>query len=101
VSRGDDCGRELVAELIAQLEELLARATDVEADPLEVVEVDPLLLRGAPGSPPATPWQRYANELRDLCQHVLDEADEETAVAFWLFLIEMAAHHGRRGGWPA
>ena len=84
---------ELVAELIMSLQALLDRAAD-EALPGATVEPD--------RERPSTSWQKYANELRDLCRRVLDEADEETAVAFWLFFLEMAARHGRRAcGWPA
>jgi hypothetical protein len=114
-------------ELLAELEALLARAGNAQRrrrppveqlerplpdqEPLFDLDVDGDELVDAPAEveraplpasapPPPTPWQRYANELRDLCQRVLEEADEETAVAFWLFLVETAARHGRRG-WPA
>jgi hypothetical protein len=98
VTREDDrrAQRELVAELIGQLEQLLTRAaTEPRSD-----AGAPLLLVGATATP-LTPWQGYALELRDLCQRVVTEADEKTAVGFWLLLVEMAVRHGRRaGGWP-
>jgi hypothetical protein len=93
-------GRDLVAELVGELEALLARAAgDTSSGAAATVEHEtrPLLQAGA-ATPPATSWQEYANELRDLCRRVLEEADEETARAFWSFLIETAARHGRRAG---
>jgi hypothetical protein len=83
-----ESGREFVGDLFAELEALLARAAD-HAPPA-----------GAelPPTPRLTAWQGYALELRDLCRRVLEEADDETARAFWLFLIETAARHGRRAG---
>ena len=83
MSRGDDrrAERELVAELIGQLEQLLMR-TVAESRSDRGAR---LILAGAT-APTPTPWQGYALELRDLCRRVLEEADEETAVAFWLFL---------------
>jgi hypothetical protein len=87
---------ELIGELIAELEALLERVSNGSP-----VELDPSLRVNEP-APPLTAWQGYALELRDLCQRVLEEANGETAVGFWLFLIETAARHGRRaGGWPA
>jgi hypothetical protein len=85
------------------LEELLERVADEprHGPDAMAVEVDPLLLADA-SAPPQTPWQSYANELRDLCRRVLEEADEKTAAGFWLLLVEMAARHGRHAGeWPA
>lgn len=73
--------RDLVAELGALLERVVAAAA---APPVPAA--------------PLTAWQRYAGELRDLCRRVLEEADEETARAFFLFLLETAARHGRRAG---
>jgi hypothetical protein len=95
VSREDDrrAERELVAELIGQLEQLLTRAaTEPGSEP-----VASLRQPGA-ATAPLTPWQGYALELRDLCQRVLTEADEKTAVGFWLLLVEMAVRQGRRAG---
>jgi hypothetical protein len=88
--------RDLAAELIAELEALLERAAG---------EAPAKRASAPPARAPiagATSWQEYASELRDLCQRVLEEADEETARAFWRFLLEVAARHGRRaGGWRA
>jgi hypothetical protein len=103
---GDRGMPELVAELIAELEALLERAADDGPTVANVVEpagqrAPASLLAGATAAP-LTPWQGYALELRDLCQRVLTEADEKTAVGFWLLLVEMAVRHGRRaGGQPA
>jgi hypothetical protein len=69
-------------ELLDELRKLLRRAAEETPAP----------------SPTLTPLQGYAAELRDLCRRVLEEADEQTAVAFWEFLIETAARHGRRAG---
>jgi hypothetical protein len=88
-------------ELLAELEALLARAGNAQRRrrPPAELERPPLPASAPPSS--ETPWQRYANELRDLCRRVGEEADEETAVAFWIFLVEMAAWHGPRAGdWP-
>jgi hypothetical protein len=85
-----------IGELIGELEELLERISNGPT-----ADRDPRPLRAGAPTPPPTAWQGYAGELRDLCRRVLEEADEETAVGFWLFLIETAARHGRRaGGWP-
>jgi hypothetical protein len=94
-----DPRRRLTPELIAELEALLERVSNEPA-----VELDPAPLQAGAPTParPPTPWQDYARELRDLCRRVLEEADEKTAVGFWLLLVEIAARHGRRaGGWPA
>jgi hypothetical protein len=88
-------GRDVGEELVDELEALLARAGGLtfELEPFPVLAREPAT---------GTRLQQYANELRHLCQRVLEEADEETARAFWQFLIETAARHGRRaGGWPA
>jgi hypothetical protein len=86
-----DRGRDLVGDLLDELEALLSRAAAAGS---------PLLRASAPPPrpTPATSWQEYANELRDLCRRVLEEADEATAVAFWSFLIATAARHRRRAG---
>jgi hypothetical protein len=84
-------GRELVRELLAELEVHLARAAGDTPPP----DVEPPPQAAAASR--ATSWQNYANELRDLCGRVLEEADESTARAFWFFLIETAARHGPRG----
>jgi hypothetical protein len=82
-------------DLLHELEALLARAADgtppaePASPPLEHEPETPLAV---------TPWQAYALELRDLCRRVLEEADERTAQAFWRFLVETAARHGRRAG---
>ena len=87
-------------ELLAELEALLARAGDAQRRRRPPAELERApRLAGSPAS--LTPWQRYAAELRDLCERVLEDADDETAAAFWIFLVEMAARHGRRSGeWP-
>jgi hypothetical protein len=84
MSTGDE--RRRTTALIADLEALLERVANA-----------PLARRplAVDSTMPATSWQNYASELRDLCQRVLEEADEETAVAFWVLLIETAARHGR------
>jgi hypothetical protein len=91
VSGQSEHGRDLVGELLADLEALLARAAGDEP-PASLPELE------RPPAPRLTAWQRYAVELRDLCARVVEEADEETARAFWLFLIETAARHGQRAG---
>jgi hypothetical protein len=80
-------------DLLAELQALLAGGLRFEREPLTFLAAEHAT---------QTPLQRYANELRDLSQRVLEEADEKTARAFWRILIETAARHGRRaGGWPA
>lgn len=84
-----DREHELTRELVAELRALLERARRRRIDP------------GVSAEPAATALQRYALELRNLCQRVLEEADEPTATSFWELLVELAARHGRRsGGWP-
>lgn len=79
-------------DLVAELKALLVQAA-AGPPPLEAGLND-----GTEESPAATALQEYARELRDLCGRVLRDADEPTARAFWLFLIETAARHGRRAG---
>ena len=95
MSGRDDHGGDLVAELEALL---AAAAAFTVPPPAEPLDVEQRTIRAAA----ETDLQHFANALAALCQRVIDEADEATARAFWRFLINTAAKHGRRaGGWPS
>jgi hypothetical protein len=88
---------------IRELLELLERAEGAyDSDPGEIraaVSRSPLFVTFGQGDympVPGTGWQGFAWELRNLCRRVLTEADEQSAIAFWELLIEVAALTARR-----